>query len=68
MNKLIKTNNVDYVIASDTDSIYVKMGSMVEGLKDMNLTEIEIVQAIDTFCEKKMTHSSIRHMKSWLNM
>jgi DNA polymerase elongation subunit (family B) len=55
MNKLIKTNNVDYVIASDTDSIYVKMGSMVDGLKDMNLTEIEIVQAIDTFCEKKMT-------------
>ena len=30
LNKILKTNNVDYVIASDTDSIYLNMGPLVE--------------------------------------
>ena len=30
LNKLLKTENVDYVIASDTDSIYLNMGPLVE--------------------------------------
>jgi DNA polymerase elongation subunit (family B) len=30
MNKILKTEDVDYVIASDTDSIYLHMGPLVE--------------------------------------
>jgi DNA polymerase elongation subunit (family B) len=30
MNKVLKTQDVDYVIASDTDSIYLHMGPLVE--------------------------------------
>ena len=30
MNKVLKTEDVDYVIASDTDSIYLHMGPLVE--------------------------------------
>ena len=30
MNKILKTENVDYVIASDTDSIYLHLGPLVE--------------------------------------
>ncbi len=30
MNKLLKTEDVDYVIASDTDSIYLHMGPLVD--------------------------------------
>jgi DNA polymerase elongation subunit (family B) len=30
LNKILKTNDVDYVIASDTDSIYLNMGPLVE--------------------------------------
>ena len=30
LNKVLKTNDVDYVIASDTDSIYLNMGPLVE--------------------------------------
>jgi DNA polymerase elongation subunit (family B) len=30
LNKILKTNGVDYVIASDTDSIYLNMGPLVE--------------------------------------
>jgi DNA polymerase elongation subunit (family B) len=51
-NKTLKTDNVDYVIASDTDSIYVSMDSLVSLLGETN--EEKIVQAIDIFCEKKI--------------
>lgn len=30
LNKLLKTEDIDYVIASDTDSIYLNMGPLVE--------------------------------------
>ena len=30
INKILKTKEVDYVIASDTDSIYLNLGSLVE--------------------------------------
>ena len=30
LNKLLSTENIDYVIASDTDSIYLNMGPLVE--------------------------------------
>ena len=30
LNKILKTNDVDYVIASDTDSIYLNLGPFVE--------------------------------------
>ena len=50
LNKMMRTNSVDYVIASDTDSIYVTMEKMVEQLN--NDDERFIVGAIDAFCEK----------------
>jgi len=51
MNKLLKTKK-DYVIASDTDSIYVEMDDLVHhlGVDD----ELKIVSAIDQFCEQKI--------------
>jgi DNA polymerase elongation subunit (family B) len=50
MNKLLKTVNVDYVIASDTDSIYVTF----EKLIPENCDELEAVKILDEFCEKKI--------------
>jgi DNA polymerase elongation subunit (family B) len=52
INKLLKTDKVDYVIASDTDSIYVEMDALVAHL-DTN-DELKIVDAIDQFCEQKI--------------
>jgi len=52
MNRLLKTDKVDYVIASDTDSIYVTMESLVERLPSKD--EKVIVNAIDKFCENKI--------------
>jgi DNA polymerase elongation subunit (family B) len=49
MNKVLKTNDMDYVIASDTDSIYVTMEKMVNQINAKD--ELVIVQAINQFCE-----------------
>lgn len=50
MNRILKTKDVDYVVASDTDSIYVTMEKMVDQLDTTD--EVAIVNAIDQFCEK----------------
>jgi len=52
MNRVLKTKNVDFVIASDTDSIYVTMEEMV---KHLNIDDdMFIVGALDAFCEQKL--------------
>ena len=50
MNKVLKTTDVDYVIASDTDSIYVTMERLVDTIQTKD--ELAIVNAIDKFCEQ----------------
>lgn len=52
MNKMLKTEGVDYIIASDTDSIYVEMDALVKQLPPM--TDEEIVKILDQFCEEKV--------------
>ena len=47
---MLKTNNVDYVIASDTDSVYIEMKALVEKI-DKCVPEEKVVQIIDQFCE-----------------
>jgi DNA polymerase elongation subunit (family B) len=52
LGRMLKTDE-DYVIASDTDSIYVNFGPLVEKvLKDK--TDQEIVRALDEFVEAKI--------------
>ena len=51
-NKACKTNGVDYVIASDTDSIYVTF----ERLIPEGCNEFTAVELIDQFCENKVQH------------
>ena len=41
--------NTDYVLASDTDSIYVKLAPVVE-----NMTGVEAVDYLDRYCEKDL--------------
>ena len=53
MNKILKTDNVDYVIASDTDSIYLRLGELVNSV----FKEIDSKKAIDFMdkvCEDKI--------------
>ena len=50
MNKVCKTKGIDYVVASDTDSIYVTFEKLIPEGGD----ELEAVKLIDRFCEKKI--------------
>ena len=48
LNKILKTDGVDYVIASDTDSIYLNMGPLVESIyKGREKTTQSIVSFLD---------------------
>jgi len=51
MNKLLETDDVDYVIAIDTDSVYVNFGPLVE---KMGLTDVDqTVQILSKIGEEK---------------
>ena len=50
MNKICQTKDVDYVIASDTDSIYVTFEKLIPEGSD----ELKAVETIDKFCETKI--------------
>ena len=51
MNKVLSTKNVDYVIAIDTDSVYMNFGSLVE---KMGMTDRDkITRVIDQIVEEK---------------
>lgn len=51
-NKTLKTKDIDYIIASDTDSVYINMEPMVNMLGHMD--EKLIVDVIDKFCNQKI--------------
>ena len=52
MNKVCKTKDVDFVVASDTDSIYVTFDRLIPASSN----ELEAVKLIDKFCESKIQH------------
>lgn len=56
INNLLKTKNVDYVIASDTDSIYLNLGPMIKkSVPNTDKVEkIKIIRAMDKFCDERL--------------
>ncbi len=55
LNKILKTDGVDYVIASDTDSIYLNMGPLVESVyKGREKTAQSVVSFLDKVCRVEL--------------
>jgi DNA polymerase elongation subunit (family B) len=55
LNKILKTEEVDYVIASDTDSIYLNMGPLVETVyKGREKTTESIVSFLDKVAQVEL--------------
>jgi DNA polymerase elongation subunit (family B) len=52
LNKTIGTTDVDYVIASDTDSIYIRMDELVKKSFSKEPTEKEVLIFLDKACDK----------------
>ena len=55
LNKILKTGGVDYVIASDTDSIYLNMGPLVETVyKGREKTTESVVSFLDKVAQVEL--------------
>jgi DNA polymerase elongation subunit (family B) len=55
LNKVLKTKEVDYVIASDTDSVYLNMGPLVETVYGgREKTTQGIVSFLDKVCQVEL--------------
>ena len=57
MNKILKTENQDYVIASDTDSIYLSLDRLVNKTiveQDASVSTESIIAFMDRICENKI--------------
>lgn len=53
LNQLLKTNK-DYVIASDTDSIYLNLGPLIKTVFKDQSDKVKIVNFLDTICKEKI--------------
>jgi len=73
MNKLLKTENEDYVIASDTDSIYLSLHDLVSNTilqKNPNAETKQIISFMDKVCENKIQpfiDNSYQNLAEYLN-
>ena len=55
LNKLLRTEDIDYVIASDTDSIYINFGPLVNKFFNNKLDDkAKIVSLLDQICQDKL--------------
>jgi len=55
LNNLLQTKEVDYVIASDTDSIYLNMGPLVDKFfSNKSHDKAAIVSILDKICQDKL--------------
>ena len=65
MNKLLKTKDVDYVLASDTDSVYITFDKLIEKLKPKNPIDF-----LDTIAKEKIEpfiDQSYQELADYLN-
>jgi DNA polymerase elongation subunit (family B) len=54
MNILLKTGNEDYVIASDTDSIYLNLGPIVQKFFPDTSDSKKVIRFMNKICEEKI--------------
>ena len=55
LNKILKTEDVDYVIASDTDSIYLNLGPLVDRVFPNGVTDrSKVVDFLNKACEDQI--------------
>jgi DNA polymerase elongation subunit (family B) len=61
LNKVLKTKDVDYVIASDTDSMYLNLGPLVEKIYG---TREKTSESVVTFLDKVASLELEKHIES----
>jgi len=54
MNRILSTYGKDYVIASDTDSIYLNLGPLVDNIIEKDFKVEKVISIMDKICEDKI--------------
>ena len=55
LNKVLKTDNVDLILASDTDSLYLNMSPLIEKVfKNKDKTPEKIISFLDKICKNDL--------------
>ena len=71
LNKILNTEDIDYVIASDTDSIYLNLGPFVDAIfKGRETNDEGIVNFLDKVCEvefEKYISNSYEALAKYVN-
>jgi DNA polymerase elongation subunit (family B) len=71
LNKILKTEDVDYVIACDTDSMYLNLGDLVERVyQGREKTPEKIVGFLDKICQMELEpyiESSYQELAEYVN-
>ncbi len=71
LNKVLKTEEIDYVIASDTDSIYLNMGPMVQAVfKEREESDIRTLRFLTKVCDvelEKYIQNSYEELATYVN-
>ena len=71
VNKILGTKEVDYVVASDTDSIYLNLGDLVGRISSNNVLSSErTVEILNQFCLDKIEpfiDQSYKELSDYLN-
>ena len=70
MNVLLKTGNEDYVIASDTDSIYLNLGPIVDKFFPGTNDTKKVIRFMNKICEEKIQpyiDESYEELKQYVN-
>ena len=71
LNKLLSTEKVDYVVASDTDSVYINFGPLVDKFfSNKSDDKAKIVSILDQVCQDKLEpfiSKSYEELASYVN-
>ena len=70
LNKILKTEDKDYVIAADTDSIYVCLDDLVKTVFEDETDKEKIIKFLDKVCDSKLQDcisKSYENLKDYMN-
>ena len=70
LNKPLQTKDISYVVASDTDSIYIRLGEFVNKVFKDQSDNKKIVKVLEKFCDDKLQpfiNSSFQNLANYVN-
>ena len=70
LNNLLKTDGVDYVIACDTDSMYLTLSGVVQKILPNEKDRRKVIRFLDKICEEKLQKvidSSYQELADYVN-